>query len=88
MDGTPVEYKGWGLTPIVSRTPDAFLVVLLVEKPNGIRRAMGPLGQVRIGRGRVFFRDRIRQGNRRRVAASGSESGSSGKIATRDARLQ
>jgi hypothetical protein len=45
MDGTPVEYKGWGLTPIVSRTPDAFLVVLLVEKPNGIRRAMGPLGK-------------------------------------------
>ncbi|MDR5754041.1 MULTISPECIES: hypothetical protein [Caballeronia] len=45
MDGTPIEYKGWGLTPIVSRTPEAFNVLLLVEKPNGIRRAMGPLGK-------------------------------------------
>jgi len=45
VHGTPIEYKGWVLTPIVSRTPTDHAVVLLVEKPNGIRQAMGPLGR-------------------------------------------
>ena len=45
MDAMPIEFRGWGLTPIVTRATDFFSATLLVEKPNGVRRAIGPLGR-------------------------------------------
>jgi hypothetical protein len=42
MDTIPVEYRGCELSVIVAHREGGFSAMLLVEKPGGARRAVGP----------------------------------------------
>ena len=43
MDSTPIEYRGCELSVIIRHVSDEFLTTLLIERPDGVRRAIGPL---------------------------------------------
>jgi hypothetical protein len=42
MDSTPVEYRGCELSAIVRHLSGEFVATLLIERPGGVRRAIGP----------------------------------------------
>ncbi|KND58020.1 hypothetical protein BSCH_02243 [Candidatus Paraburkholderia schumanniana] len=42
MDSTPVEYRGCELSAIVRHVSGEFVATLLIERPGGARRAIGP----------------------------------------------
>ncbi|MDR5783559.1 hypothetical protein QCE63_29530 [Caballeronia sp. LZ065] len=42
MDSTPVEYRGCELSAIVRHLSGEFVATLLIERPGGTRRAIGP----------------------------------------------
>ncbi|KXU86076.1 hypothetical protein CR51_38015 [Caballeronia megalochromosomata] len=43
MDSTPIEYLGCELSVIVRHVSGEFVATLLIERPGGVRRAIGPL---------------------------------------------
>ncbi len=43
MDSTPIEYRGCELSVIVRHRAGEFVATLLIERPGGVRRAIGPL---------------------------------------------
>jgi hypothetical protein len=42
VDSTPIEYRGCELSVIVRHTAGEFVATLLIERPGGLRRAIGP----------------------------------------------
>ncbi|SAK71968.1 hypothetical protein AWB79_04017 [Caballeronia hypogeia] len=42
MDCTPIEYRGCELSVIVRHLSGEFVATLLIERPGGVRRAIGP----------------------------------------------
>lgn len=42
VDSTPIEYRGCELSVIVRHLAGQFVATLLVERPGGVRRAIGP----------------------------------------------
>ncbi|QSN62834.1 MULTISPECIES: hypothetical protein [unclassified Caballeronia] len=42
MDAIPVEYRGCELSAIVARAAGEFIATVLIERPDGVRRAIGP----------------------------------------------
>lgn len=42
MDSTPVEYRGCEISVIVRHLAGEFVATLLIERPGGVRRALGP----------------------------------------------
>ena len=42
MDSTPIEYRGCELSVIVRHFAGQFVATLLIERPGGVRRAIGP----------------------------------------------
>ncbi|SAK93715.1 hypothetical protein AWB77_05342 [Caballeronia fortuita] len=43
MDSHPIEYRGCELSVIVQHRAGEFVATLLVERPGGLRRAIGPI---------------------------------------------
>jgi hypothetical protein len=43
VDSTPIEYRGCELSVIVRHVSGQFAATLLIERPGGVRRAIGPL---------------------------------------------
>ncbi|WP_250515089.1 hypothetical protein [Caballeronia sp. INDeC2] len=43
MDSTPIEYRGCELSVIIRHVSGEFVATLLIERPGGVRRAIGPL---------------------------------------------
>ncbi|MFM0327073.1 hypothetical protein [Caballeronia glebae] len=43
MDSTPIQYRGCELSVIVQHRAGEFVATLLIERPGGVRRAIGPL---------------------------------------------
>ncbi|SAK68402.1 hypothetical protein AWB76_04099 [Caballeronia temeraria] len=43
MDSTPIEYRGCELSVIVQHRAGEFVATLLIERPGGVRRAIGPM---------------------------------------------
>ncbi|VXB32244.1 conserved hypothetical protein [Burkholderia sp. 8Y] len=42
MDAIPVEYRGCELSAVVVRAAGEFVATVLIERPGGLRRAVGP----------------------------------------------
>ncbi|WP_250535147.1 hypothetical protein [Caballeronia sp. AZ10_KS36] len=42
MDAIPVEYRGCELSAVVARAAGEFISTVLIERPGGVRRAIGP----------------------------------------------
>ena len=42
MDSTPIEYRGCELSVIIRHLSGQFVATLLIERPGGVRRALGP----------------------------------------------
>ncbi|MDR5857412.1 hypothetical protein P9239_01140 [Caballeronia sp. LZ062] len=42
MDAIPVEYRGCELSAVVVHAAGEFVATVLIERPGGVRRAVGP----------------------------------------------